>query len=131
MKIGAEMPRGFLEQCGVTFASAGSEALPLLDANYQSVVPGLYLVGSVGGKDLIKYGLNQGYEVVEHLVGHEVEPADEPRLREVLQLIPGESVTAKLALIQSRVPLLAEVSSCAVARIRPVIDRVRIPPRTK
>ncbi|HEY5865727.1 MAG TPA: NAD(P)-binding domain-containing protein [Candidatus Tectomicrobia bacterium] len=111
VKIGAEMPRGFLEQCGVTFASQDPEALPLLDANYQSVVPGLYLVGSVGGKDLIKYGLNQGYEVVEHLVGHEVEPADEPRLREVLQLIPGESVTAKLALIQSRVPLLAEVSS--------------------
>jgi CRP-like cAMP-binding protein len=65
----------------------------------------------VGGKDLIKYGLNQGYEVIEHLVGHEVEPADEPRLREVLQLIPGNSVTAKLELIQSRVPLLAEVSS--------------------
>ena len=111
VKIGAEMPRGFLEQCGVTFASQDPEALPLLDANYQAVVPGLFLVGSVGGKDLIKYGLNQGYEVIEHLMGHEVEPADEPRLREVLQLIPGDSVTAKLELIQSRVPLLAEVSS--------------------
>jgi hypothetical protein len=65
----------------------------------------------VGGKDLIKYGLNQGYEVIEHLMGREVEPADEPRLREVLQLIPGDSVTAKLELIQSRVPLFAEVSS--------------------
>ena len=54
---------------------------------------------------------NQGYEVIEHLMGHEVEPADEPRLREVLQLIPGDSVNAKLDLIQSRVPLLAEVSS--------------------
>ena len=43
-------------------------------------------------------------------MGHEVEPADEPRLREVLQLIPGDSVTAKLALLQSRVPFLAEVS---------------------
>jgi CRP-like cAMP-binding protein/thioredoxin reductase/Fe-S-cluster-containing hydrogenase component 2 len=111
VKIGAEMPRGFLEQCGVTFASQDPEALPLLDAHYQSVVPGMFLVGSVGGKDLIKYGLNQGYEVIEHLMGHEVEPADEPRLREVLQLIPGDSVTAKLALIQSRVPFLAEVSS--------------------
>ena len=111
VKIGAEMPRGFLEQCGVTFASQDPEALPLLDAHYQAAVPGLFLVGSVGGKDLIKYGLNQGYEVIEHLMGHAVEPADEPRLREVLQLIPGDSVTAKLELIHARVPLLAEVSS--------------------
>ena len=29
VKIGAEMPRGFLEQCGVTFASQDPEALPL------------------------------------------------------------------------------------------------------
>src|SRR5438132_4914721 len=84
VKIGAEMPRGFLEQCGVTFASQDPEALPLLDAYYQAVVPGLFLVGSVGGKDLIKYGLNQGYEVIEHLMGHEVEHADEQRLREFL-----------------------------------------------
>lgn len=111
VKIGAEMPRRFLEQCGVTFASKEPEALPILNAQYQSVVPGLFLIGSVGGKDLIKYGLNQGYEVIEHLLGHAVEPADEPRLREVLQLIPGDSVTAKLDLIQSRVPLLAEVSA--------------------
>jgi len=110
VKIGAEMPRRFLEQCGVTFASQDPEALPILDAQYQTVVPGLFLVGSVGGKDLIKYGLNQGYEVIEYLLGHAVEPADEPQLREVLYLIPGDSVTAKLELIQARVPLLAEVS---------------------
>src|SRR5207248_1120000 len=36
---------------------------------------------------------------------------DEPQLREVLQLIPGDSVIAKLELIQARVPLLTEVSS--------------------
>src|SRR5712692_4673480 len=52
VKIGAEMPRRFLEQCGVTFASKDPEALPILDAKYQTVVPGLFLVGSVGGKDL-------------------------------------------------------------------------------
>jgi len=111
VKIGAEMPRGFLEQCGVTFASQDFEALPILDTQYQSVVPGLFLVGAVGGKDLIKYGLNQGYEVIESLLGHAVEPADEPRLREVLQLIPGDSVNAKLDLLQSRVPFLGEVSA--------------------
>ncbi|MBM3223984.1 MAG: cyclic nucleotide-binding domain-containing protein, partial [Candidatus Tectomicrobia bacterium] len=112
VKIGAEMPRGFLEHCGVTFASADYEALPILDGHYQSAIPGLYLIGAVGGKDLIKYGLNQGYEVVEHLVGHEVELADVPRLREVLQLVPGDNadVDGKLALIRQRLPLLAEIS---------------------
>jgi putative YpdA family bacillithiol system oxidoreductase len=115
VKIGAQMPRSFLEQCGVTFASAALEALPILDAHYQSAVPGLYVVGAVGGKDLIKYGLNQGYEVIEYLMGHTVIPADEPRLQEVLAPVPGESVDAKLALIQARIPLLHEVS---IAQLR-------------
>lgn len=124
VKIGAEMPRGFLEQCGVTFASTDPGALPLLDEHYQSAVPGLFLVGAVGGKDLIKYGLNQGYEVIEHILGHEVEPADEDQLRQVLQRIPLPSgsdpkkeVAAKLALIQQRVACLAEVSSAQLREL--------------
>ncbi len=111
VKIGTEIPRQFLEQCGVTFASDDPRALPILEAQYQSEVPGLFLIGSVGGKDLIKYGLNQGYEVIEYLLGHAVEPADEPQLRTVLQRLPGDSVSAKLALMQARIPLLAEVSA--------------------
>src|SRR5262245_9145480 len=111
VKIGTEIPRQFLEQCGVTFASEDPRALPILTAQYQSEVPGLFLIGAVGGKDLIKHSLNQGYEVIEYLLGHAVEPADEPQLRTVLQLMPGDSVAAKLALMQARIPLLAEVSA--------------------
>jgi hypothetical protein len=45
-------------------------------------VPGLFLIGAASGRDLIKLGMNQGWEVVEHLLGREVEPADEQILRE-------------------------------------------------
>jgi cGMP-dependent protein kinase 2 len=63
VKIGAEIPRQFLERCGVTFASTDAAALPEISPHYESQLPGLYLVGSMNGQDLIKHGLNQGYEV--------------------------------------------------------------------
>ncbi len=41
--------------------------LPLVGENGESSVPGVYLVGEVGGTPLIKLGLNQGVEVIERL----------------------------------------------------------------
>src|SRR5207247_188588 len=95
VKIGAEMPRGFLERCGITFASKDVDALPILDAHYQSSIPGLYIIGSLSGKNLIKHALNQGYEVIEHIAGHAVEAAEEPELSKRLQYLPGSSVAEK------------------------------------
>ncbi len=111
VKIGAEVPRQFLQRCGIAFASDDVSALPLIDPRYESSVPRLYLIGSIGGQDLIKHALNQGYEVIEHILGRAVEPVDEPVLREVLHLIPGASVDEKLAYMTSRMPLLANVPS--------------------
>jgi CRP-like cAMP-binding protein/ferredoxin len=110
VKVGAEVPRQFLERCGIAFSSAEASALPLINAQYESNVPGLYLIGSIGGQDLIKYGMNQGYDVIEHILGHAVESVDEPELRTRLQVVPGDSVQEKLSFITSRMPLLAQVS---------------------
>jgi putative YpdA family bacillithiol system oxidoreductase len=109
VKIGAEVPRHFLERCGVAFSSTEAAAVPVINERYESSVPGLFLIGAVGGQDLIKHAMNQGYEVIEHMLGHTVEPVDEPALRQRLQAVPGATVLEQLTCIASRVPLLAPV----------------------
>ncbi len=104
LMLGAVPPRRWLEGLGVRFAGKGREARPVLDARHQSTVPGLFLVGAVAGRDLIKLGINQGYEVVEHILGREVEPADEPLLRERLPFWRG-SVKERLAQLAEEIPL--------------------------
>lgn len=109
LMIGADPPRRFLEGIGVRFSGEGRESKPVLDAHYQSTVPGLYLIGALTGRDLIKPGVNQGWEVVEHLAGREVEPADEPVLAARLPFWDGP-VRDRIAAITRRVPLLAEAT---------------------
>ena len=111
LMIGTEPPRRFLEAMGVRFTGAGREARPVLGPGYACPdVPGLRLVGAVAGRgDLIKLGMNQGWEVIEHLLGHEVEPADEGVLRE--RLAHGEGAVAeRIARVQRDVPLFADAS---------------------
>ena len=110
VKIGAEVPRQFLERCGMAFSSAEGSALPVSNERYETNVPGLFLIGAIGGQDLIKHALNQGYEVVEYLLGHDVEPVDEPELRQRLQSVPGTAVSEKLTTLATRVPLLTHVA---------------------
>jgi putative YpdA family bacillithiol system oxidoreductase len=109
LMIGADPPRRFLESVGVAFTGPGREAKPVLDSSYQSSVPGLYLIGALTGRDLIKPGINQGWEVAEHLAGREVEPADEGVLAGRLPFWSGP-VRDRIAAITRRLPLLAEAS---------------------
>lgn len=110
-RIGAIPPRSFVESCGVTFPSDDPNAIPEVTSEYESNVKGLYIVGALAGYPLIKQGLNQGYEVVEHILGNEVEPADTPLLREKFAPIPGgEDVPATLRAIQERVEMLAPIT---------------------
>ena len=106
LKLGADPPRKFFESVGIRFSGDGKDARPILSPVYESSVPGLFLIGAASGRDLIKLGMNQGWEVVEHLMGREVEPADEAVLRERLPFWEG-SVRERIAAIRSRVPLLA------------------------
>lgn len=111
-RIGAIPPRGFVESCGVEFPSDDPNSIPSVSSQYESNVPGLYIVGALAGYPLIKQALNQGYEVVEYILGNPVEPADTPLLREKFATIPGgdKDVVATLDWIQRRVPMLAPLT---------------------
>jgi hypothetical protein len=65
--------------------------VPAISAKYESNVKGLYIVGALGGYPLIKQAMNQGYEVVEYILGNKVEPADEPLLQGQVPQPPGIS----------------------------------------
>lgn len=106
LKIGTQPPRTFLESIGVQFPSKDREAKPIVDRYGASDIPGLFLVGSLNGQPLIKLCINQGYEVIEHLLGNEVEPTDEKILIEKLNFCEGTAQERILQVMQ-RVPLLA------------------------
>jgi CRP-like cAMP-binding protein/thioredoxin reductase/Fe-S-cluster-containing hydrogenase component 2 len=106
LKLGATPPKAALESFGVTFAGTGRDARPVLSQRYESSVPGLFLVGAVTGRDLIKLGLNQGYEVVEHILGREVEPADEEVLKRRLPYWTG-TVRQRIGDLRDEIPLFA------------------------
>ncbi|MEI8298684.1 MAG: cyclic nucleotide-binding domain-containing protein [Pseudomonadota bacterium] len=110
-RLGAIPPRRFVEEAGIRFPGAEPGALPTLSERYESSVPGLYVIGALAGYPLIKQAMNQGYEVVETILGRSVAPADEPLLERRFAALPfGLSVAETLALIRRRVPLFAEVN---------------------
>ena len=81
-RLGAIPPRKLVESFGVQFPERRPAAVPQVSATYESNVPGLYIIGALGGYPLIKQAMNQGYEVVEYIRGNPVEPADEPLLKD-------------------------------------------------
>ena len=109
-RLGATPPRTFLESVGVEFPSADRESIPDVSESYESNVPGLYMVGALVGYPLIKNCLNQGFEVVEHILGEPVKPADEPVLASKFREVEG-SVSDVLARIQETVPTFGPLTS--------------------
>ncbi|MFI5309894.1 MAG: NAD(P)-binding domain-containing protein [Gemmatimonadales bacterium] len=52
----------------VTTGSAVNRvSVPLLDANFETNVPGLHIVGELGGRGLIKNAINEGKLAIEHV----------------------------------------------------------------
>jgi CRP-like cAMP-binding protein/Fe-S-cluster-containing dehydrogenase component/thioredoxin reductase len=110
-RLGALPPKDFLKGLGVEFKSDDIAAAPVLSPTFEaSSVPGLHLVGSLAGYPLIKHALNQGFEVIEHILGNAVEPADEPLLREKFTGLAG-TVADVLARIQTTLPLFASLTT--------------------
>jgi len=110
-RLGATPQRTLVESFGIEFASKDPNAPPKLSERYESNVPGLYVIGMLGGQPLIKQGMNQGYEVVEHILGKPVKPADEPLLEKMFAgYKQARSVSDALARIQENMPLLAELT---------------------
>lgn len=110
-RLGATPPRKFVESCGVVFPTPDPTSLPAVSGTYESNVPGLHIIGALAGFPLIKQAMNQGYEVVEFILGNNVEPADEPLLRKKFGALPGfTTVDAALEQVQQRVPVLAPLT---------------------
>ncbi|MGH7186338.1 MAG: cyclic nucleotide-binding domain-containing protein, partial [Pseudomonadota bacterium] len=111
-RLGAMPPRKFVESCGVEFPSDDPNAVPAVSAQYQSNVPGLYIIGALAGYPLIKQAMNQGYEVVEFIEGRAIEPADEPVLRDKFRaVVEIRSVASALEVIKKHVPILSGLTT--------------------
>ena len=126
-RIGAIPPRKLVEGFGVVFPNASPAALPDLSERYESNVPGLYIVGALGGFPLIKQAMNQGYEVVDTLNGIAVEPVDEPLLRERLRVWQADPLVSPLIdRLMRDVPLLGAMTRLQVREflLESVVRRV-------
>lgn len=111
-RIGALPPRPLLERFGVTFPCDDPAALPELSEHYESNLPGLYIIGALAGYPLIKQAMNQGYEVVEAILGHPVAPADEALLAAKFAGVPGVSSAGEgIALVRRGLSLLASLTT--------------------
>ena len=111
-RLGAIPPRKFVEACGIEFPSDDRMALPELSPQYESNVPGLYVIGALGGYPLIKQAMNQGYEVVEFILGNEIKPADEPLLEEKFgPLLDRFTVDEAIDWLRQSVPLISGLTA--------------------
>ncbi|MEQ1844590.1 MAG: cyclic nucleotide-binding domain-containing protein, partial [Nitrospira sp.] len=73
--------------------------------------------GAVAGYGLIKQGMNQGHDVVEYLLGRDVEPVEEPIIRDQrLGMLLG-STEERLNEVRSSTPLLADVPDTALREL--------------
>jgi thioredoxin reductase/CRP-like cAMP-binding protein/Fe-S-cluster-containing hydrogenase component 2 len=111
-RLGAIPPRKFVEACGIRFPSKDPASIPELTESYSSNVPGLYIIGALGGYTLIKQAINQGNELVRHIAGDPVSPADDALLRQCFAAVfPDMTVSDVLAYLRARVPLLAGLTT--------------------
>ncbi|WP_416907102.1 MAG: cyclic nucleotide-binding domain-containing protein [Polymorphobacter sp.] len=112
-RMGSAPPRGFVEACGVEFASNDRLAFPKLSAVFESSAPGIFVIGALAGYPLIKHCMNQGHDVVEFINGNtDLKPADEPILEAKFAGLPGgRTVGDWLEFLRSRVGILNGMSA--------------------
>lgn len=127
-RLGAMPPRKFVESCGIEFPNDDPNAVPAVSAQYESNVPGLYIIGALAGYPLIKQAMNQGYEVIEYIEGRDIEPADEPVLREKFRdVVEIRSVASALEVIKKDVPFLATLTTLQLREF--LLDSVILAPK--
>lgn len=110
-RLGASPPRRFVEACGIEFPSDDPAALPDVSPRYESNVPGLYIIGALGGYPLIKQAMNQGYEVIEYIAGNDIAPADEPLLVDKFTAMGDVDVNEVLQAIRQTIPVFASLNT--------------------
>src|SRR5882724_1196446 len=117
-RLGAIPPRQLVESIGVRFLSGEPDALPELSPAYESTVPGLYVIGALAGYPLIKQAMNQGFEVVEHLLGRTVAPADHDILREKFRILRGGGDVERIVnLVHKGLPVFRDIQMLALREL--------------
>jgi CRP-like cAMP-binding protein/Fe-S-cluster-containing hydrogenase component 2/thioredoxin reductase len=116
-RLGADPPRRFLQSIGLVFPSDDPAAVPVVSEHYESNVPGLYLVGALAGYPLIKQAMNQGYEVVERILGHACEPADEQLIMQRIGPLRTRTVAEAVSRILQITPSLHTLSRMRVREL--------------
>ena len=109
-RLGAAPPRKMVEACGIKFPNEERNALPEISNKYESNVSGLFVIGALGGFPLIKQALNQGYEVIDHILGEKVQPVDSAILEEKIKNCPEYTVDDFLNLIRNRIPIFSDLN---------------------
>ena len=113
-RLGTVPPRSFVESCGIEISGDSADAVPDVDRHYQSNVPGLYIIGALGGYPLIKQAMNQGYDVIEFIHGKDTKPADYPLLQSQFSGLPYvKDAEDVLSMYQSRVPMFRRMNPLA------------------
>ena len=110
-RLGATPPRKLIEGFGIEFPNSHPASLPILSENYESNVPGMFIVGALGGYPLIKQAMNQGHEVIDTINGLPVTRMDEPILRSRLNgWRADQTISAILDYIIDHVSLLSSLT---------------------
>ena len=109
-RLGCVAPRKFLEGCGISFPSKDANAVPVVSDRYESNVPGLFIIGALIGYPLIKQAINQGFEVIEHIRGVPVLPADQPIVEARFEHIE-DGYQTYFPNLKTILPLLADLSA--------------------
>ncbi|MFW6093690.1 MAG: NAD(P)/FAD-dependent oxidoreductase, partial [Pseudomonadota bacterium] len=111
-RLGSIPPRKFVESIGIEFPNDKPDALPELSRQYESNVPGVYVVGALAGYPLIKQAMNQGYDVVEFIHGNDVKPADHPLLEYQFHALPySRDVDDVVEMFQRRIPMFSQLNA--------------------
>jgi Fe-S-cluster-containing hydrogenase component 2/thioredoxin reductase/CRP-like cAMP-binding protein len=107
-RIGGGRDIKLLKACEIPL----KDNLPILDERFQTRIPGLYVIGSLGGvSSLIKEALNQGHDVVHHILEKKIRPADEELLEKIVKPVRGADVDTMLGRLKNELRLFADLTS--------------------
>ncbi|MBY8976275.1 cyclic nucleotide-binding domain-containing protein [Rhodobacteraceae bacterium NNCM2] len=108
-RLGAIAPRKFVEAVGGVFEEGAQ--FPRVSETYESDRPGVYIVGALAGYPLIKHCLNQGYEVIQTIVGDPVDGADIDVLRETFAPVTeGRQIHEVLEDVKATIPIFGDLT---------------------
>ncbi|HXA04128.1 MAG TPA: FAD-dependent oxidoreductase, partial [Bryobacteraceae bacterium] len=62
---------------------------PVLRANFESNVPGLYIIGDLAGAPVVKLAMEQGSDVAEHIASMLASRSDDPNIYDLVVIGAG------------------------------------------